>query len=81
MGDLTDHDRQLLDFAALTWRTAGAREAAIRERFDLSATRYAQRVNALIDDPAALAYAPVTVNRLRRLRDRRARARSLRATA
>ena len=40
----------------------------------LSATRYYQLLNALLDDPRALAHDPVTVNRLRRIRDaRRAR--------
>ncbi len=77
MGDLTDQQRAVLDFAALTWRTPGAREEAIRARLDLSPTRYAQLLNGLLDRPAALAYAPVLVNRLRRLRERRARARSL----
>ncbi len=79
MGELTDRERAVLDFAALSWRSAGAREEAIRARFDLSPTRFAQLLNGLLDRPAALAYAPVTVNRLRRLRDRRARARSLAA--
>ena len=78
MGDLTDLERQLLDFAALTWRSPGNREDAIRERFGITAVRYQQRLRALLDRPEALAYAPSCVKRLQRLRDRRARARSQR---
>ena len=76
---LTDHDRAVLDFAGLTWRSAGLRDQAIRVRFDVSGYRFAQMVNSLLDEPAALAYAPVTVKRLTRLRDQRAAARSVRS--
>lgn len=75
MSDLTDRDKAILDFeAGPHWVHAGAKEDEIRRRFGISATRYHQVRNALIDRPEALAYAPVTVHRLRRLRnDRRAR--------
>lgn len=66
--ELTDRERELLDFEKQWWRHPGAKEQAIRDRFDLSATRYYQLVNALLDRPAALAYDPALVNRLRRLR-------------
>jgi hypothetical protein len=49
----------------------GVKERAIREELGMSPTRYYQALNALLDDPAALAHAPVTVNRLRRLREER----------
>lgn len=75
---LTDRDRQVLDFAGLTWRHDGARDMAIRDEFDTSAHLYMQELNRLLDEPAALAYAPVTVNRLRRVRDDKRRARSVR---
>ena len=39
----------MLDFKDQWWRHAGAKEAAIREQFGLGATRYYQRLNALID--------------------------------
>jgi hypothetical protein len=42
---------------------AGAKEQAIRLRFDLSATRYYQMLNALIDRPEALAHDPMVVKR------------------
>ncbi|WP_437028699.1 DUF3263 domain-containing protein [Streptomyces sp. enrichment culture] len=49
----------------------GAKERAIRERLGLAPVRYYQLLNALLDDPRALAHDPVTVNRLRRIRDSR----------
>lgn len=58
--------------SVLVMQYQGARETAIRERFDMSPTRYYQVLNALIGQPAALAYDPMGVKRLQRLRDRRA---------
>lgn len=49
----------------------GAKERAIRERLGLAPVRYYQLLNALLDDPRALAHDPVTVNRLRRVREAR----------
>lgn len=68
-------ERAVLDFERRRWKHAGAKEQAIRDTFDLSATRYYQILNALLDNPAALAYAPALVLRLRRIRDSRQRAR------
>jgi Protein of unknown function (DUF3263) len=76
VGSLSERERQILDFERQWWRHAGAKEQAIRDRFALSSTRYYQAVNALLDNPAALAYDPVLVRRLRRLRATRARART-----
>jgi hypothetical protein len=73
---LTDLERSLLDFASQTWRSRGLQEQAIRDLFDMSATRYHQLVHGLLDRPEALAFAPTTVRRLQRLRDRRASERS-----
>ena len=47
----------------------------------MSATRYYQVLNALIDEPAALAFDPMLVKRLRRLRSSRQRARTARRLA
>ncbi|MHC3393868.1 DUF3263 domain-containing protein [Streptomyces lavendulocolor] len=65
---LTDRDRAVLAVERRSWPGPGAKERAIREQLGLSPTRYYQLLNALLDDPAALAHDPVTVNRLRRLR-------------
>ena len=75
---LSDRDRAILDFERHWWKYAGAKETAIRESFDMSATRYYQVLNALIDRPEALASDPLLVRRLRRLRASRQRQRSAR---
>jgi hypothetical protein len=70
---LTDRERDILDFEKQWWRHAGAKEQAIRDRFELSSTRYYQVLNALLERPAALAYDPALVQRLRRVRASRSR--------
>ncbi|MFU8874873.1 DUF3263 domain-containing protein [Micromonospora sp. SL4-19] len=72
---LTERDRRILAFERQWWKHAGAKEQAIRDTFGLSATRYYQLLNALLDHPAALAAEPVLIGRLRRLRSSRARTR------
>lgn len=75
---LSERDRQILEFERQWWKYAGAKEQAIRDLFDMSSTRYYQIINNLIDDPAALAFDPMLVKRLRRMRAARQRARSAR---
>ena len=75
---LSDRDREILEFERQWWKYAGAKEQAIRDLFDMSATRYYQVLNALIDNPAALEADPMLVKRLRRMRATRQRARSAR---
>ena len=77
-GALTQRDRELLRFERQWWKYAGAKEQAIREQFDMSATRYYQLLNALIDTAEALAFDPLLVKRLRRLRSTRQRTRAAR---
>jgi len=77
-GELSERDREILAFERQWWKYAGAKEQAIRELFDMSATRYYQVLNALIDSSAALEADPMLVKRLRRLRASRQRARSAR---
>ncbi len=77
-GELTERDRAILAFERQWWKYAGAKEQAVRELFDMSATRYYQLLNALIDRPEALEADPMLVKRLRRLRSARQRARSAR---
>lgn len=72
---LTDRDRAILDFERSWWSEPGPKEVAIRDRFELSATRYYQILGELLESPEALDYDPLVVRRLRRLRDRRRRAR------
>ena len=73
--ELDERGKRILDFERQWWRQAGAKEQAIRDTFNLSATRYYQLLNALLDDPLALAHEPVVVQRLRRLRASRSRRR------
>jgi hypothetical protein len=75
---LSDRDSHILEFERLWWKYAGAKEQAIREKFEMSTTRYYQVLNALIDRPEALAFDPLLVKRLRRLRSARQRMRSAR---
>jgi hypothetical protein len=77
-GSLSQRDRELLRFERQWWKYAGAKEQAIREQFDMSATRYYQLLNALIDTTDALAFDPLLVKRLRRLRSTRQRTRAAR---
>jgi len=72
---LSARDRSVLDVAGRQWPGPGAKERAVRERLGMSPTQYYQLLNALLDDPRALAHAPLTVGRLRRARDVRRRQR------
>ncbi len=76
--DLPERDREILAFERQWWKYAGAKEQAIRELFGMSATRYYQVLNTLIDRPEALVADPMLVKRLRRLRASRQRTRSAR---
>ncbi|WKW86328.1 helix-turn-helix DNA binding domain protein [Gordonia phage Budski] len=68
---MTDEEKAMLDLAGQRWNYAGSLEQKVRDEFGISLTRFYQRVNQLIDTEEALAYSPVVVNRLRRLRTRR----------
>jgi hypothetical protein len=76
LGELSVRDADILTFERQWWKFAGAKEQAIRDKFQMSATRYYQVLNALIDKPEALAQDPLLVKRLRRLRATRQRNRS-----
>lgn len=73
--DLSERDVAILDFERSWWKHAGVKEQAIRDRFDMSATRYYQLLNELLENPAALAHDPILVKRLKRLRTYRQRQR------
>ena len=75
---LSERDAAILDFERRWWRHAGAKEEAIREAFGLSAARYYQVLNAVIDSPAAVRHDPMLVKRLHRARDARTQARAAR---
>lgn len=81
MAGMDDHEREILEFEHRWWKYPGAKEQAVREAFGISATRYYQQLNALIDRPDALALDPLLVRRLRRQRSRRLRTSSGRPLA
>ncbi|WLW54098.1 DUF3263 domain-containing protein [Streptomyces sp. YU58] len=64
-------ERDILALERRGFSGPGAKERAIREELGLAPVRYFQLLNALLDDERALAHDPVTVNRLRRVRDAR----------
>jgi hypothetical protein len=75
---LSELETRILEFEGTWWKFAGAKESAIKELFDLSAPRYYQLLNDLIDRQDALVAAPMLVKRLRRLREARMSARTSR---
>ena len=56
---LSRREYDILSFERQWWKYAGAKEEAIKELFSMSATRYYQVLNALVDRPEALAADPV----------------------
>ena len=75
---LTDLETRILEFERNWWRFAGAKETAIKDLFDMTAPRYYQLLNDLIDRDDALAASPMLVKRLRRLREARMNTRTAR---
>ena len=76
---LSQRDLAILEFERQWWRHAGAKEEAIRDVFGLSAARYYQLLNAVIDSPAAVRHDPMLIKRLQRARDARKQSRVARA--
>lgn len=75
---LTRREHDILAFERQWWKYAGSKEDAIKELFSMSATRYYQVLNALVDRPEALAADPMLVKRLRRVRASRQKAKAAR---
>jgi len=75
--NLSDLEVRILDFERQWWKYAGAKDAAIKELFDLSTRSYYELLNNLIDREDALTASPLLVKRLRRLRQARISARTL----
>jgi len=76
---LTDREIAILEFERQWWRHAGAKEEAIREVFDLSAARYYQLLNTVIDSPDAVRHDPMLIKRLQRARASQVQTRASRA--
>ena len=73
---LSDLEVRILDFERQWWRYAGAKDAGIKEQFNISSREYYELLNNLIDREDALAASPLLIKRLRRLREARIAARS-----
>ncbi len=57
----------ILAFEREAWKLAIPKHRAIRERLEISPTRYHQLLNRIIETPEALAVDPMLVRRLRRI--------------
>ena len=71
MNPLSDLDAAILDFEETAPRSIGRKEEAMRAQLDISPVRYHQRLNLLLDVPAAAESHPLLVARLKRLREER----------
>ena len=72
---LTQRDIAIIEFERTWWSEDSSKESIIRERFELSTTRYYELLGDLIDSDEAYEHDPLVIRRLRRLRDRRRKAR------
>lgn len=68
---LSERDEAILEFEGSWWLYPQPKDQAIRQYLQMSATRYYQALRRLLDDDAAAERAPLTVRRLRKIRDRR----------
>jgi hypothetical protein len=66
MVELSDRDRELLDFEAAHPKSGVAKDEAIRRVLDISPARYFQLLSALLEQPAAVEYNPALVARVQR---------------
>lgn len=64
--DLTEAERSLLDFEREWWKLPTTKLSEIRGRFGFSSSSYYRALHLLVDRPAAEAYDPLTVRRVRR---------------
>ena len=75
MDTLSAREVAMLDFERECSLLPGPKEPTIRERFAVSSTTYYRSLSALITRRAAYDHDPLTVLRLRRLREQRRRTR------
>jgi len=72
---LSEREKAVLDFERSWWTFDQPKDSLIRERFQCVEQAYYQELNSVLEQPEAIDYDPLGVRRLRRLRDRRRRAR------
>ena len=66
---LDQFSRALLDFERGWWHLPGPKDEMIFERLGCSSAEYYRALVSLLEDPAAQRYDPLTVRRLRRMRE------------
>ena len=72
---LSKRDKAVLDFERSWWLVPGPKDRAVQEHLGMSAGRYYQILRDLLDDPTAMAYDPLTIRRLLKVRAERNRRR------
>lgn len=72
---LSDKEREVLDFEGSWWKEGGPKEVRIREQLQLSPSRYYAILQELMESAEAMEHSPLVVRRMRRMRERRRRAR------
>ena len=72
--DLTDRQRDMLDFERTWWQFDEPRDDLIMTRFGCSADEYYTELNGVLELPGAMAHDPLVVRRFQRRRVRRRRA-------
>lgn len=78
---LTAEDEAILEFESRHPEHGGIKEREIYSRFGLGAVEYYLRLDRILAERSALAYDPILVGRLLRLRERRMRERSRRVSS
>lgn len=73
--DLSDREKAILDLERSWWTLDANKDDLITERFSCTPEEYAAELEDLADRPEALAYDPLVVRRIIRMRDRRRRTR------
>lgn len=73
--ELSERDLTILDLEQNWWSRPGSKHEQVVDALDMSITRYHELLDELIELPAAKAYDPLLVLRLRRMRDDRRRSR------
>jgi len=72
---LGERERAVIDFERSWFLYPGPKDRAVAEYLGISATRYYQMLRRLLDDPEAARYDPLTIRRLRRVREQARRRR------
>ena len=67
---LTSKERRVLDFERFWWKLPGPKDRDISKVLGLSSADYYRVLREVLNKPAALAYDPLTVKRLRKVLER-----------